>query len=57
MQEEKLNVNREARKIEWERFVNDMNEETQKVDKVLKKKEQELKEYYLDVEQKLHITQ
>ncbi|XP_043789408.1 biogenesis of lysosome-related organelles complex 1 subunit 5 [Apis laboriosa] len=51
-----LQANREARKIEWEKFVNDMSEKCEKVNQTFEEKENEIKEFYIDLERKLHIT-
>lgn len=51
-----LQKNREERKAEWERFINDMSNKCEKVDKAFQEKENEIKEYYIDLEKKLHIT-
>ncbi|KAI4494968.1 hypothetical protein M0804_001169 [Polistes exclamans] len=51
-----LQHNREIRKAEWEKFINDMSDKCQKVDKAFQDKENEIKEYYIDLEKKLHIT-
>ncbi|KAG6801292.1 biogenesis of lysosome-related organelles complex 1 subunit 5 [Apis cerana] len=51
-----LQANREARKVEWEKFVNDMSEKCEKVNQTFEEKENEIKEFYIDLERKLHIT-
>ncbi|XP_012347643.1 biogenesis of lysosome-related organelles complex 1 subunit 5 isoform X2 [Apis florea] len=51
-----LQTNREARKVEWEKFVNDMSEKCEKVNQTFEEKENEIKEFYIDLERKLHIT-
>lgn len=51
-----LQKNRENRKVQWERFINDMSDKCEKVDKAFQEKENEIKEYYIDLEKKLHIT-
>ncbi|XP_012167057.1 biogenesis of lysosome-related organelles complex 1 subunit 5-like isoform X2 [Bombus vosnesenskii] len=48
--------NREIRKLEWEKFVNDMSENCEKVNQTFQEKENEIKEFYIDLERKLHIT-
>lgn len=48
--------NREIRKLEWEKFVNDMSENCEKVNQTFQEKENEIKEFYTDLERKLHIT-
>lgn len=56
LQDFALQHNREIRKAEWEKFINDMSDKCQKVDKAFQDKENEIKEYYIDLEKKLHIT-
>ncbi|OAD54111.1 Protein Muted like protein [Eufriesea mexicana] len=51
-----LQENREIRKLEWEKFVNDMSEKCKKVNQTFEEKENEIKEFYIDIEEKLHIT-
>ncbi|KOX74262.1 Protein Muted like protein, partial [Melipona quadrifasciata] len=51
-----LQENREIRKLEWEKFVNDMSEKCEKVNQTFDEKENEIKEFYIDLERKLHIT-
>ncbi|XP_012149822.1 biogenesis of lysosome-related organelles complex 1 subunit 5 [Megachile rotundata] len=51
-----LQENREKRKVEWEKFVNDMSEKCEKVNQTFEEKENEIKEFYIDLEKKLHIT-
>lgn len=51
-----LQENREIRKVEWEKFVNDMSEKCEKVNQTFEEKENEIKEFYIDLEKKLHIT-
>ncbi|XP_076683354.1 biogenesis of lysosome-related organelles complex 1 subunit 5 [Andrena cerasifolii] len=51
-----LQENRERRKLEWEKFVNDMSEKCAKVNQTFEEKEEEIKEFYMDLERKLHIT-
>ncbi|KAK0088776.1 hypothetical protein PV325_010716 [Microctonus aethiopoides] len=54
--DDKLAENRELRKKEWKRFINDMSDKCHKVDETFNKKEEELKEFYIDLERKLHIN-
>ncbi|XP_034942918.1 biogenesis of lysosome-related organelles complex 1 subunit 5 [Chelonus insularis] len=54
--ERKLAENREIRKEEWKRFINDISEKCKKVDETFDEKEAELKEFYIDLEKKLHIN-
>ncbi|XP_029155283.1 biogenesis of lysosome-related organelles complex 1 subunit 5 [Nylanderia fulva] len=51
-----LNENRLARRTEWEKFINDMSDKCQKVDQTFQEKENEIEEFYVDLEKKLHIT-
>ncbi|CAK9833859.1 Biogenesis of lysosome-related organelles complex 1 subunit 5 [Anthophora retusa] len=51
-----LQENREIRKLEWEKFVNDMSEKCEKVNQTFEEKENEIREFYIDLEKKLHIT-
>ncbi|XP_031839687.1 biogenesis of lysosome-related organelles complex 1 subunit 5 [Nomia melanderi] len=51
-----LEENRKIRKLEWEKFVNDMSEKCEKVNQTFEEKEDEIKEFYTDLEKKLHIT-
>ncbi|EFN88156.1 Protein Muted-like protein [Harpegnathos saltator] len=51
-----LNENRLIRRKEWEKFVNDMSDKCQKVDQTFQEKENEIQEFYVDLEKKLHIT-
>ncbi|XP_049858027.1 biogenesis of lysosome-related organelles complex 1 subunit 5 [Schistocerca gregaria] len=51
-----LEAKREIRKAEWENFIEDMAQKCAKVDTTFQEKEQELKDFYLDLEKKLHIT-
>ncbi|XP_014472526.1 PREDICTED: biogenesis of lysosome-related organelles complex 1 subunit 5 [Dinoponera quadriceps] len=51
-----LNGNRLIRRNEWEKFVNDMSDKCQKVDRTFQEKENEIQEFYVDLEKKLHIT-
>lgn len=51
-----LYENRELRKQEWERFVNDMSDRCEKVNETFAEKENEIKDFYIDLEKKLHIT-
>lgn len=51
-----LEENREIRKVEWEKFINDMSEKCDKVNQTFAEKENEMKEFYVDLERKLHIT-
>jgi len=50
-----LEVKREIRKSEWERFECDMQAKYASVDQTFNEKEKELCEFYVDLEKKLHI--
>ncbi|XP_066587557.1 biogenesis of lysosome-related organelles complex 1 subunit 5 isoform X2 [Prorops nasuta] len=50
-----LQKHRTTRKYEWESFINDMSEKCQKVDQTFQEKIDEIKEFYIDLEKKLHI--
>ncbi|XP_057329437.1 biogenesis of lysosome-related organelles complex 1 subunit 5 [Microplitis mediator] len=52
----KLAENRELRKEEWKKFINDMSDKCRKVDATFNEKEEELKNFYADLEKKLHIN-
>lgn len=51
-----LSRNRSLRKKEWEKFINDISDTCQKVDRTFQEKENEIHEFYVDLEKKLHIT-
>lgn len=51
-----LEENRKVRKLEWVKFVNDMSEKCEKVNETFEEKEDEIREYYIDLERKLHIA-
>ena len=55
LQDLTLLVKRESRKAEWEAFIRDMGEKCARVDQTFKQKEAELREYYSDLEKKLHL--
>ncbi|XP_063977043.1 biogenesis of lysosome-related organelles complex 1 subunit 5 [Diachasmimorpha longicaudata] len=48
--------NREIRKEDWKKFINDMSIRCTKVDETFTDKEKELREFYIDLEKKLHIN-
>lgn len=56
LQDSVLNKNRLIRKKEWETFVNDISDKCQKVDQTFQEKENEIQEFYVDLEKKLHIA-
>lgn len=51
-----LSVAREDRKIQWEKFMDDMTYKCERVDNTFDEKEEELHEFYVDLERKLQIT-
>lgn len=51
-----LQAKREIRKLEWENFIEDMTQKCSKVDATFEEKQEELREFYSDLEKKLHIT-
>lgn len=53
--EAKLYENREQRKRQWQQFVDDMTHKCSRVDNTFEEKKEELREFYADLEQKLHI--
>lgn len=50
-----MEVEREVRKSEWERFETEMQAKYASVDRSFDEKEKELCEFYVDLEKKLHI--
>ncbi|XP_055686694.1 biogenesis of lysosome-related organelles complex 1 subunit 5 [Lutzomyia longipalpis] len=50
-----LEANREARKVIWSHFVDDMAHKCSRVDHTFEEKEEELRDFYSDLERKLHI--
>lgn len=50
-----LNKNRDARKVIWDQFVDDMNHKSSRIDNTFEEKEEELRDFYSDLERKLHI--
>lgn len=56
LQDSVLNENRLARRKEWEKFINDMSDKCERVDQTFQEKENEIQEFYVDLEKKLHIT-
>ncbi|KAJ9591629.1 hypothetical protein L9F63_001843 [Diploptera punctata] len=50
-----LEAKREIRKVEWETFIEDMTQKCTKVDATFSDKEEELREFYADLEKKLNI--
>lgn len=51
-----LSSAREDRKIRWEKFMDDMTYKCKRVDNTFDEKEEELHEFYIDLEHKLQIT-
>lgn len=54
-QDTTLIARREIRKADWECFIEDMTQKCSKVDATFQEKEEELKEFYSDLEKKLLI--
>lgn len=54
-QAEKLGENRAERADQWQRFIDDMKHKQSCVDNTFEEKEEELREFYSDLERKLHI--
>lgn len=52
---EQLEKNRNERTKQWERFVDDMNHKRSCIDNTFEEKEEELRDFYSDLERKLHI--
>lgn len=52
---EQLEQNRQKRKELWQQFVDDMKHKCSRVDNTFEEKEEELREFYFDLERKLHI--
>lgn len=55
LQYKTLEENRSRRQIEWQQFVDDMAHKCARVDNTFEEKEEELREFYTDLERKLHI--
>lgn len=53
--EASLEKNRAARKVILDQFVDDMNHKSSRVDNTFEEKEEELRDFYSDLERKLHI--
>ncbi|XP_034253447.1 biogenesis of lysosome-related organelles complex 1 subunit 5 [Thrips palmi] len=51
-----LESKRALRKADWENFISDMAVRCSKVDTTFQEKEEELREFYQDLETKLHIN-
>lgn len=51
-----LEPKRALRKADWENFISDMAVRCSKVDTTFQEKEEELREFYQDLETKLHIN-
>lgn len=54
-QEQKLESNRVARAKDWDRFVDDTNHKRACIESTFEQKEEELREFYSDLERKLNI--
>lgn len=50
-----LQKKRELRKLEWEKFSNDLKEKYSKIDSTFSEKEEELLKFYEELEKKLYI--
>jgi predicted nuclease with TOPRIM domain len=50
-----LELKRAERKTIWKHFVDDMSHKCSRVDNTFEEKEEELREFYSDLERKLHI--
>lgn len=50
-----LERNRVSRKEIWDQFVDDMSHKCKRIDNTFEEKEEELKDFYSDLERKLHI--
>ncbi|XP_073992034.1 biogenesis of lysosome-related organelles complex 1 subunit 5 isoform X2 [Rhodnius prolixus] len=55
-QNQTLEAKRALRKTEWENFMKDIRCKYSNIDKTFKEKEDELKEFYDDLEKKLHVN-
>lgn len=55
MQDKNLEVKREIRKSDWERFQNEMKAKYFNVDATFDTKEKEINTFYIELEKKLHI--
>lgn len=51
-----LEQRREKRKAEWRKFVEEITEHCSEIDESFIEKEDELQEFYRDLERKLHLT-
>lgn len=54
-QDDTLALQREIRKVEWEKFTNDISASCSIIDSTIEEKEKQLKEFYSDLENKLVI--
>lgn len=50
-----LEKNRATRKEIWDQFVDDMSHKCSRIDNTFEEKEEELRDFYSDLERKLHI--
>lgn len=50
-----LERNRVSRKGIWDQFVDDMSHKSKRIDNTFEEKEEELRDFYSDLERKLHI--
>lgn len=53
--EGKLEKNRVNRQVIWDQFTDDMNHKCSRIDNTFEEKEEELRDFYSDLERKLHI--
>lgn len=51
-----LEKNRAARREIWEQFSDDMSHKCKRIDNTFEEKEEELRDFYSDLERKLHIN-
>lgn len=51
-----LEENRARRQTEWQQFVDDMAHKCARIDNTFEEKEEELRDFYSDLERKLHIN-
>lgn len=51
-----LEAKRAARKLEWDKFMHEIDSRYTKIEETFRSKEQELSEFYKDLEQKFHVN-
>lgn len=54
-QDSTLEIQRQIRKVEWEKFINDITVSCANINSTIEEKEKELQEFYNDLEKKLVI--